>query len=140
MDFFRVWLGDNNFSSLIALTLDISWLAFFIIITKRQNALKKLFVALLLITGTILAYQIKIPEERIHILEYMILGWFTGKDLLKDGKHKVNIFLACVFTLLVGVFDELFQKILPYRVFDMRDILFNSAGGTGGVFLYLLIR
>lgn len=36
---------------------------------------------------------------------------------------------------LVGVGDEIIQALLPSRVFDLRDILFNIIGGTTGILL-----
>lgn len=122
------------------LTFIICGLAFFIINIKRREPVKTLLGASLVVIAMVLVYQMKIPEERFHILEYMVLGWFTAKDALRNNKKIRNIFLACTFVIMVGLLDELFQKFLPYRVYDKRDMILNGLGGIGGVLLYTVIR
>lgn len=107
-------------------------------IKKRTIFLNILLFGIVLTIGMVLAWQIKIPEEKIHILEYAILGWFAGRDLIKTNKKIKGAILACIFCTIVGILDEIFQAILPYRVYDLRDIVFNSLGGAWGVILYLL--
>ena len=107
-------------------------------IKKRTIFLNILLFGIVLTIGMVLAWQIKIPEERIHILEYAILGWFAGRDLIKTNKKIKGAILACIFCTIVGILDEIFQAILPYRVYDLRDIVFNSLGGAWGLILYLL--
>jgi VanZ family protein len=92
----------------------------------------------MLIGGSIFVWQMKIPIERIHILEYGILGWFAGRDLVGKEKKIWGILLALIFVGLIGVLDEVFQAILPYRYFDLRDVGFNELGGVWGVVMYLL--
>ena len=41
--------------------------------------------------------------------------------------------MAVILTILAGVVDELIQGVLPSRVYDIRDIYFNSVAGIGGV-------
>ncbi len=108
-------------------------------IRKIHGLIKILVVALLLITGLTMAWQARILAEKMHILEYGFLGWFAGKDLIKTDEKKFRgIILACIFTAFIGILDEGFQKILPYRVFELRDIRMNILGGIWGVILYLL--
>jgi len=85
-----------------------------------------------------LAWQIKIPEEKIHLLEFAVLGWFASRDLIATNKKTKGIILALLFTITIGILDEVFQGILPYRYFQWCDIGFNSAGGLWGIGLYLL--
>ncbi len=42
-----------------------------------------------------------------------------------DGRIRRPAVLAIVATSLVGVGDELVQAVLPFRVFDPIDIVFN---------------
>ena len=83
-------------------------------------------------------WQLKIPEEKIHLLEFAVLGWFASRDLVKNNRKVKGVIFALAFTLMVGVLDEVFQGILPYRYFQWCDIGFNSAGGVWGIILYLL--
>ena len=139
MEFLKVHIGEKGFIVLIGLILIVCGLAF-LVFTIRNNlsCLKTPAIILVLIVGLVLTWQMKIMEERIHILEYGLLGWFAGRDLIRTEKKIKGIILACIFSIFIGVFDEAFQAILPYRVFELRDIRFNSLGGIWGVILYLL--
>ncbi|MEA3369341.1 MAG: VanZ family protein [Candidatus Ratteibacteria bacterium] len=139
MEFFKAYFGERAFVALIGLILIMAGLAFVICIFKRNPGPFKISaMVMLLIAGMALAWQIELPVERIHILEYGLLGWFTGRDLMGKTKKKRGFIFAWVLTVMVGILDEGFQRILPYRVWDVRDILFNSLGGLWGISLYWL--
>ena len=105
----------------------------------KPGLIRTLGVIVVLVIGLSLAWQIKIIAERIHLLEYGVLGWFVSRDLIRGRSKKLkDIILAGLFATVVGIIDEGFQAILPYRFFDIRDILFNSLGGIWGIILYLL--
>ncbi len=114
----------------------VSFLNF--IIKKRAKFLNILLFGTVLIAGAVVSWQIKILEEKMHILEYGILGWFAARDLMKANTKIKGSLLACLVCVMAGVLDEGFQKILPYRVFELRDIRMNILGGIWGVILYLL--
>ena len=60
--------------------------------------------------------------EKLHVLEYGVLGYFALKDLSKaDRKIFGNIVYAVCFVALIGSLDEGFQRVLPYRVFEVRE-------------------
>lgn len=67
--------------------------------------------------------------ERTHLMEYGVVGVFVHEALLERAGHgrrvPVPALLAIVATTLVGALDEGIQAILPNRVFDPRDMLFN---------------
>jgi len=88
--------------------------------------------------GLFLVWQIEIPEEKIHILEFALLGWLASRDLTRQKIRLGRIILALIFTFLAGLLDETFQGILPYRYFQWWDVALNSAGGAFGIILYLL--
>ena len=74
--------------------------------------------------------------ERLHVIEYGILGYFALKDLSGKGLcGKISDYIKPVllFVALVSFLDEGFQWILPYRVFDVRDIITNIVSGFLGV-------
>ncbi len=52
-------------------------------------------------------------------------------DLLK------NACLALIFIALIGSLEEGFQKFLPWRVCDIRDIITDALSGGLGVILYI---
>lgn len=88
----------------------------------------------------IFAYTMRIPEERVHLVKYGILGYLVSRDLIsmegKFGSLAITVFL-CV---IVSSIDELFQWFLPYRVGDVRDVGFAVVGGSAGGFLMMNMR
>ena len=76
--------------------------------------------------------RIEKPAERIHFLEYGILGAFIFKATGKGTKQ--NIF-AIILLFIIAVIDELIQYMLPNRVGDIRDIVMNLTGGIIGLCL-----
>ena len=69
------------------------------------------------------------PAERTHLIEYGVVAVFIYEALserLSQGRRvPVPALLAILATALFGVLDECIQAILPSRVFELRDILFN---------------
>lgn len=74
-----------------------------------------------------------IPEERTHLIEYGVVGIFIFaalKERASQGRHvPFPALIAVVATTLIGTIDECIQALLPNRVFDARDILFNFIAG-----------
>jgi len=82
--------------------------------------------------NSFLTTRIEKPAERIHFLEYGILGVLIFKATGKGTKQ--NIF-AIILLVIIAVIDELIQYVLPNRVGDIRDIVMNITGGTIGLWL-----
>jgi len=79
--------------------------------------------------------------EKLHILEYGILGYLALKDTFRMDKHTaINIIYALCFVTLIGSLDEGFQRVLPYRVFEVRDIVTNVLSGALGIIQFLIYR
>ena len=103
-----------------------------IIVYGLKTKPRKIEIVLLL--GIITVYimfflRLGIPE-RTHLIEYSVLGIFIHEALLERNKQDTRLLktslLAIVITVLLGVIDESLQLIIPNRVFDPVDILFNS--------------
>ena len=139
MDYVKRNIGSASFINLVWI-IGIVFLAAFLafIVRSSPGFGKSAFFIGILVVGIWLVWQLKIPEEKIHIMEFAILGWFASRDLIGADRRAKGIMFALGFTLAVGILDELFQAILPYRFFDRRDIAFNSAGSVWGIILYLL--
>ena len=141
LEFIQASIGKSGVTILLWLLITagcITVLASYII-KKRVSVIKISALALLLITGLVLSWQMNGPiEEKVHILEYAVLGWLATKDLIRVNKKITGIVLACLFCVTVGISDEAFQAILPYRVFDIRDIVLNSLATLWGILIYLL--
>ena len=79
--------------------------------------------------------------EKLHIIEYGILGYLALKDLFgMDRQVSRNIIYALCFVALIGSLDEGFQRVLSYRVFEVRDIVTNIVSGALGIIQFLIYR
>ena len=69
-------------------------------------------------------------EERTHLIEYGIVALLIHAALNERAMWRPHVpapaVLAVTITTFLGVLDELIQALLPARVFDLRDILFNT--------------
>jgi len=70
-----------------------------------------------------------LAEGRTHLIEYGIVALLIHAALTERAMHNPRVpapaVLAVAMAGSVGVLDELIQALLPNRVFDPRDILFN---------------
>lgn len=127
------------------LALGISFIVIFVVLLWRIMGLKianyrKLLFLIVLVLGLYFSWSLKIVAERIHILEYGLLGYLASQDLFKT-KLSFKSALFIFITLAIFAFlDEGLQYFLPYRVFDLRDIVFNLAGGSWGLILFIIGR
>jgi hypothetical protein len=69
-------------------------------------------------------WLVPLPEEQVHFLVFGVFGALTFA--LFDRPRAVAIAFA------VAIADELLQGALPERVFDVRDIIVNSASAVAG--------
>lgn len=84
---------------------------------------------------------IESPEERIHFIEFGLLGGLA----LRAFEHALPVgwasASATLYALGIGVMDELYQGILPGRFYDVRDIVMNGVGGIlGWITLRFVLR
>ncbi|MGQ9617685.1 MAG: VanZ family protein [Candidatus Aminicenantia bacterium] len=96
---------------------------------KSQLYETSTLLAFITIPFSIIFFRIKLPEEKIHLIEYFFLGFLLFKDYFK---RKISLFLSIFVLFIVATFEEFFQLLLPDRIFDTRDILFNLTGGFTG--------
>ncbi|MFQ5608509.1 MAG: VanZ family protein, partial [Candidatus Zixiibacteriota bacterium] len=77
------------------------------------------------------------PVERSHLIEYSVVAVFIYEALLErkrnGGGAPVPWLMAISLTTVLGVFDELIQLVIPSRVFDPLDLLFNFTAGVMAV-------
>ncbi len=121
-DFFSVWLFLLG-CVLILLTVITQGL-------KVRPGGAEIAVAL----GVAAAYllilvRMSAPTERSHLVEYGVVAVFIHEALTERAARGRRVpapaLLAIVAASLVGVIDELIQRVIPGRVFDPVDILFN---------------
>lgn len=73
-------------------------------------------------------------EERTHLFEYGLVAALVHEALLERQANGRQVpapaLLALVISALLGWLDEGIQSILPNRVYDMRDVLFNTVAAA----------
>ncbi|MEQ8904398.1 VanZ family protein [Ekhidna sp.] len=73
--------------------------------------------------------RLGIPE-RSHMIEYGVLSIFVFSALQErattTNSKLMPALQAILLAFFIGVMDESIQLLLPYRVFDFQDILFNG--------------
>ena len=81
--------------------------------------------------------RMTVPTERSHLIEYGVVGVLVYEALTerKSQGRRVPLppVLAVLVTVALGALDEGIQWLLPNRVFDPVDILFNTLAGTMAV-------
>ena len=81
--------------------------------------------------------------ERSHLIEYSVLTVFIHQAIIERFQDKYYYFIlagvAFVIAFGIGVVDELIQILLPNRVFDGVDILFNGMAAAFAVGSYLIL-
>jgi len=105
---------------------------FYFLIKKKKSKICFFFLLIFLFLILLLITRIEKPAERIHFLEYGILGALIFKAT--GEKVKQNIF-AIILLFIIAVIDELIQYMLPNRVGDIKDIVMNITGGIIGLCL-----
>lgn len=106
------------------------------LVLKPINIKRKLLFLAIFALGLSLSWQLKILVERVHVLEYGLLGVLAAKDLLKKSISIKPISLIIIAVTILAFLDEGLQYILPYRCWDLRDIAFNLSGGIWGILLF----
>ena len=75
--------------------------------------------------------------ERTHLIEYSVLALLVYEALKERGRSGRRVpapwLVALAGTVSVGVLDESIQLLMPTRVFDPVDILFNSLAAVGAI-------
>lgn len=113
-------------------------IAIFYYIIKFHFSITRIIVNLvILFFGFIFAWQQPFLVEKMHVLEYGFLGWLSIRDLSKNKVLIKSILFAILFVLFITTLDEGFQKLLPYRVGELRDVITNVISGIFGVIVFL---
>ena len=141
LPFFPAFIGVlRNFISkellnLLSLVLSIS---FFLLLSvwiynKKYKVNQFLLIISPLLLLTYLSLSLDVWVERIHFIEYAVLGLLISRAV--NVRTLQGIISTCGLIILIGVVDEIIQWFLPNRVGDMRDVIMNSVGGLSGIWL-----
>lgn len=90
-------------------------------------------VSLVMLLSGAVALTMELPAERIHFLEYGILGSLVYKATMRQWK--IPILSSFVLVSIIGIGDETIQWFLPNRYAEMKDVLLNCFGGLLGIYV-----
>jgi len=128
-DFIDGLLGGNGAFVVMALLVaaGLVVLLHMVFIKKERDAKEYLLFMLFLWAYLALGKIARMPVEKVHMIEYSILGFMAYNALKIDlDRYEWKLYIyGAVFCLVIGVVDEVIQGILPNRVFDFRDIFIN---------------
>ena len=144
----QVW---NTWKAIFGIKLLILFLAILCLVAilailyqniKSQVNIKRLvLICAICAGGFIFAWRQPYLSEKAHVLEFALLGWLAMRDLTKRGKHLLkDASLAFIFAAIIGYLGEGIQKFLPWRVFEVRDIITNVLSSLLGVILFAMSR
>jgi len=81
--------------------------------------------------------RMSIPAERSHLIEYGVIALLVREALVERVKQgrllPAPAFLAVLLTVPVSLVDESIQALVPNRVFDPVDMLFNALAAVMAV-------
>ncbi len=100
------------------------------ILNSRVSLSSRATALVLLATGGLVSLKVGLPEEKIHFVEYGLLGYILFRATSTWARPVAASF---VMVSIVGSLDEAIQWALPQRVGDLKDIALNTLGGAIGI-------
>jgi MFS family permease len=82
---------------------------------------------------------LRIPEERIHLLEYGLLSFLVFRVFPPGWSAIFRYWQTFLTVSFVGTLDEIIQYFIPNRVGDVRDIILNIVSGLLGLVLTAIL-
>lgn len=140
-----IWKKIFGLNTLLLFFVFLCLWIFFVILYKsiklKLNIKKIFLISVIYVLGFAFAWRQPFVPEKVHVLEYAVLAWLSLRDLSKDNKSIFkNLLHTFIFVLIIGSLDEGFQKLLPWRVFEVRDIATNLISGILGIALFCIAK
>lgn len=116
-----------------------------VLAVRRRPRAGQIGVALVVVAAYAMTFiRMGIPEERTHLIEYGILAVLVYEALLERRRHgsspRLPALVAIVSTVLLGWLDEAVQAVMPERVYDWRDVGFNTLAAVMAVAAAVALR
>ncbi|HWP46773.1 MAG TPA: VanZ family protein [Candidatus Limnocylindrales bacterium] len=112
---------------------------FFLIQMGQKRWTSYLFLVPIFGIYVYLFKQLPLPEERIHFLEYGVMGYLSLRALAHTFPPPSLYLWAVGLTFLLGWIDEGIQGLLPNRIYDIRDVFMNGLSGILGILVYKIL-
>lgn len=140
-DFFRNSVGLENLIYAIGFACAALVVYFNLNSIRRWGAVSAIWFFTLLAVFALFISSLEQPVERLHLIEYAVMGWLSHRAARLRHDRWRSYALAALVTVSLGWLDEAIQFWIPDRVYDNRDVLLNGAGGALGLcFVHLFER
>jgi len=102
---------------------------------NMKRAVFVLYVAVLLFLSFYKFNKVSVPggDKLHHLAAYVVYGFIFYYTF----QRKISLILSGI---LLGIFVEIVQYYLPYRSFELKDILADVAGIIISIILILIIK
>ena len=135
MDVIERSVGDilNMMLSILPIACLALFLVYLIVVKKERQPWRYLLMGFVIASVAAIQRFIFYPAEKVHLVEYGILGWMIYHAVrVSGGGVAAGYIWTMILVLTIGTADELVQAYLPMRVFDFRDIVINFHSGLLG--------
>jgi hypothetical protein len=132
LNFLKGTLGEAFSPAVYVLLLFVALGIFYLFITHGKGWMSLILLVVILGVTAVILPSIKYPEERVHFLEYAVLGVLLYFALHETIQGRRVLFCIPIVIFLIGLGDEIIQGILPNRVYQFTDVLLNFFGGVLG--------
>ena len=131
-------VGKEIFASTVLIIAVSGAIAAFFYTLKSAGSLTTGYVARIVMAGVILYFMgrlITVPAERLHFIEYALLGVAVERVLRRHIRDAGRPFVAMLCAYFIGMGDEAIQWLLPNRHGEILDVFLNGWGGVLGILL-----
>jgi len=119
-------------------TILVIFVALYLYIHKhiKFNFKNALIISLISIIIFAIYFKTRFPTDRLHIIVYMILGFFIYRAVSLEVKNPyLKFIVSLALVLAVGLEDEILQSYLPNRDMELSDIFRDFVGGLSGILI-----
>jgi hypothetical protein len=85
-------------------------------------------------------FKILFSDRLVHVVAFGFFAWVLAFDLTPAESLKIPWRSILLLVLVYGFVLELWQAVLPYRTFALRDLYFDLIGGAIGLLAFLCFR
>jgi len=122
-----------------AFLLGVALFKSFLVLEKKEIFFRLLQFFLALAAIIIVFLNLDLPEEKIHLILYALLGAFRSYELKEEAGIK-SYLKAAALVLGFSICSELIQALLPDRFGDPRDVVVDLLSGISGILFYNSIK
>ena len=81
-------------------------------------------------------------DKVVHFILFFIQSIFITNTIYeyRNRNNRILLIVSIIFLLLLGVIIEIQQIYLPYRTFDIMDLISNFVGVFSGSFFIIYFR